>query len=652
LESKSQTGYKKRIGELLIDAGIIRAEELPVGLKQANERSLRLGEVLVMLRYLSAEDLEAVLQAQTRMTDGSISERQAVEGLKIASSHRIPFDKALEKVEKEPQERRPDLVAQLKNLQEQLVQTERVRGANSRDSGNIILAMGETYRQLGASEEMESHYRKAWQILERSCGPRNIKLAPCLSKLADLYFSQNRLADAEALYWRVLDITQEAWGNEHLDVAKCKQSLGRLLETQSRFKEAEQFYLSSLRIIENLAGEDHADFTDALRNLASFWAKQGKRPERHRLGDLLVEAGLLKPEQLQQALQQVSQSGRPLGQALVRLNYLTEDDLRPALQAQLLIGDGVLPLPIAVRALRLARQKRTFQEALEELGWEPDRFTTHELRTLIAAAEELMSAEVALGPEHAGVAILSMKLADIYTAQRKFNEADPLYQRAIEILEKSFGPKDPEVATGLYKLALLNINMGKLMDADRALWRAVEIRQHVHGATHAEMADCLEALAQVQQKQSNYEQAEKFYQSSASIRETTAGKTHPKTLSTLQNLAEVYSLQSKLEDAETVFLRLLRARENECGPMHTDLVPLLEKLGSLYLTSKEYSKAETQFELALDILDKDADAAGKAGREAHARLVDKYSGLLEKTDRKDAAKKMRARIHPGTKRSP
>lgn len=636
-EAIDGTKLRKRIGELLVEAGIIRSHELPEGLDEARERSLRLGEVLVMLRYLSAEDLESVLLAQTRLSEGRVSENMAVEALKVASSHRLNFDKALEKLERESQEKPRELATLLGNYRKDLAQAEKLHGPANREIANISLKIGDALRQLGDHDEAEEYYKRALQIFERSFGQRNLKVANCLGKLADLYFYQNKLGQAETLYWRALEITQAAWGTDNLEAAQSQKALAGLLEAQGRFKEAEQFYLSSMRIIERIAGPDSPELTDNLRHLAGFWAKQGRRPERKRLGDLLLEAGLLQQDQLQQALQHVTRQGRPLGQALVRLNYMTEAELRPALQAQLLVADGVLPSLLAVRALRLTRQGRSLEDALQELGWEPDRFTTNELRLLIAAAEELMAAEVALGSDHAGVAILSMKLADVYVSHKKYVDAEPLYLRAISILEKAFGPEDAEVAGGLYKMAMLNTLTNKYAEAQNLLWRAVEIYRRAYGPEHADIAECLEALAALHEREHNHEQAEKLYVSALSIRENLHGRTSARTLATLTKLASIYDTQEKSTEAEATLLRLLRATEKECGAMHHDLASILEKLGELYFKRKDFAKGETQFELAIEILEQEPDD------DEHLELLERYSALLEGAGKATESKKLKER---------
>jgi type IV pilus assembly protein PilB len=56
---------------------------------------------------------------------------------------------------------------------------------------------------------------------------------------------------------------------------------------------------------------------------------------RQRLGEILVAAGALRPEQVESALREQQRWGGPLGQILVSKNYITEDALVVALSRQL-----------------------------------------------------------------------------------------------------------------------------------------------------------------------------------------------------------------------------------------------------------------------------------------------------------------------------
>ncbi len=59
------------------------------------------------------------------------------------------------------------------------------------------------------------------------------------------------------------------------------------------------------------------------------------RPEKIRLGDLLVQQGLIAAEQLKHALDEQKRTGRKLGRVLVESNYVTEEGISTALARQL-----------------------------------------------------------------------------------------------------------------------------------------------------------------------------------------------------------------------------------------------------------------------------------------------------------------------------
>jgi MSHA biogenesis protein MshE len=60
-----------------------------------------------------------------------------------------------------------------------------------------------------------------------------------------------------------------------------------------------------------------------------------KRPERIRLGDLLLQQKLISQEQLKGALEDQTRSGRKLGRVLIESGYLSEDQIGEALARQL-----------------------------------------------------------------------------------------------------------------------------------------------------------------------------------------------------------------------------------------------------------------------------------------------------------------------------
>jgi len=59
------------------------------------------------------------------------------------------------------------------------------------------------------------------------------------------------------------------------------------------------------------------------------------RPEKVRLGEILVQQNLLTSEQLKLALDEQKRSGRKLGRVFIEQGYVTEEEISEALAKQL-----------------------------------------------------------------------------------------------------------------------------------------------------------------------------------------------------------------------------------------------------------------------------------------------------------------------------
>jgi tetratricopeptide (TPR) repeat protein len=87
--------------------------------------------------------------------------------------------------------------------------------------------------------------------------------------------------------------------------------------------------------------------------------------------------------------------------------------------------------------------------------------------------------EKTLGPEHPDVAQSLNNLAGLYYAQGQYAKAEPLHQRALAILEKALGLEHPYLATGLENYAVLLRAIGRQEEAATMEARAQAIRTKV-----------------------------------------------------------------------------------------------------------------------------------------------------------------------------
>eukprot|EP00633_Aureoumbra_lagunensis_P002866 CAMPEP_0197302774 /NCGR_PEP_ID=MMETSP0890-20130614/51260_1 /TAXON_ID=44058 ORGANISM="Aureoumbra lagunensis, Strain CCMP1510" /NCGR_SAMPLE_ID=MMETSP0890 /ASSEMBLY_ACC=CAM_ASM_000533 /LENGTH=633 /DNA_ID=CAMNT_0042782465 /DNA_START=287 /DNA_END=2188 /DNA_ORIENTATION=+ len=215
-------------------------------------------------------------------------------------------------------------------------------------------------------------------------------------------------------------------------------------------------------------------------------------------------------------------------------------------------------------------------------------------------------------------------LALLLEKQGEYDEAKPLYERAIEIWEKVHGPNHPEVATGLNNLALeigektlgpnhpdvafslnnlaeLLKNQGKYDEAKPLYERSIKVREQKLGPNHPDVATPLSNLAELLKDQGKYDEAKQLYERALEISEKTYGPNHQDLATTLNNLAWVLQAQGKYDEAEQHYQRALKINEEALGLNHPDVVIMRDNLTGLLMNQKKYKKARPLIQHALDI---------------------------------------------------
>jgi tetratricopeptide (TPR) repeat protein len=235
----------------------------------------------------------------------------------------------------------------------------------------------------------------------------------------------------------------------------------------------------------------------------------------------------------------------------------------------------------------------------ETASYHRDRARYPEAEPLYQRALQIR--EQSLGLEHSDVAYSLNNLAELYRVQGKYAEAKPLYQRALHIWEQSLGLEHPNVAHPLNGLANLYREQGKYAEAEPLYQRALRLREQSLGPEHPLVAAPLNNLAILYREQGKYSEAEPLYQRALQIGEQSLGLEHPDVAPSLNNLAELYSEQGKYAEAELLYQRALQIREQSLGPEHPDVAISLNNLAILYSEQGKYTEAEPLYQRALRI---------------------------------------------------
>ncbi|MBD2022002.1 tetratricopeptide repeat protein [Leptolyngbya sp. FACHB-36] len=186
--------------------------------------------------------------------------------------------------------------------------------------------------------------------------------------------------------------------------------------------------------------------------------------------------------------------------------------------------------------------------------------------------------------------------------QGRYEKAEPLYVRSLQIHEQHLGKDHPDTAQSLNNLAALYESQGRYDTAESLYARALQICEQQSGQDHRNTASSLNNLAALYELQGRYEAAEPLYVRSLHICEQHLGKDHPDTGGSLNNLAALYESQRRYEAAEPLYVRSLHICEQHLGKDHPDTATILNNLAVLYRVQGRYKAAEPLYVRSLHIL--------------------------------------------------
>ncbi len=310
----------------------------------------------------------------------------------------------------------------------------------------------------------------------------------------------------------------------------------------------------------------------------------------HRLAQVVLKHGMNKSTQRRWAERAI----RAVNLAFPVVNYKNwlrcQQFMPHVLACKALIEQWAMTLPEAAELLNVAgdylRESAQYEQA------EPLYQRALDIR------------ERALGPEHPATTASLSNLAKLYYERGKYEQAEPLYQRAITIDEKTYGPDHPVVATNLNNLAMLYYHQDKYELAEPLYQRAITIDEKAYGPDHPVVAPDLIYLALLYRNQGKYELAEPLCQRALDINERVLGPEHPGTALSLYTLASLYRYQGKYELAEPLHRRALDIRERELGPDHPATAQSIYELAALYDDQGKYVQAEPLYQRTLAIDEK------------------------------------------------
>jgi esterase/lipase superfamily enzyme len=182
-------------------------------------------------------------------------------------------------------------------------------------------------------------------------------------------------------------------------------------------------------------------------------------------------------------------------------------------------------------------------------------------------------------------------LSRLYQVQGRYQEAEPLLQRSLKILELKGAPEG-DVATELDALAQLYESQGEFAKAEHHFVRALVISEKNAASNPRRYGRALNNLAWVYQDQSRYAEAQPLASQALDVLAKAFGKKDPDYGCTLDTLAKLYEGQDRKTEAELLYRQALPVLEAALGPEHVSTATTRENLGSLLKSTGQLAEAE------------------------------------------------------------
>jgi tetratricopeptide (TPR) repeat protein len=308
------------------------------------------------------------------------------------------------------------------------------------------------------------------------------------------------------------------------------------LRAQGKPVGARRACLQARALFEKASGRSHPDVANVLLDLAGAYLELGKLPDAARAVDraMAILAPLARP------MRGDIDIARLRVQAFVR-------------QSEVLVARGAY-----------LKAERPCKQAI------------HVAEVEIKADEDIAFALNALGV--------------VYKYTSRFDEAEPLYRRALALTVRARGRSDPEVASILHNLGGLEHSRGRFARGEPYARRSVAIRERALGPIHPQVAADIAALAAILDGRSKRKEAETLLRRAIDIFARTLGKDHFEVGFNLGQLAAVCHASGRLAEAARLYARAVRIQRRALGARHPMLAATLANFAKLQKAQRETRK--------------------------------------------------------------
>jgi len=186
---------------------------------------------------------------------------------------------------------------------------------------------------------------------------------------------------------------------------------------------------------------------------------------------------------------------------------------------------------------------------------------------------------------------------------RRFEEALVTSARAVEVMQRTLGERHPDVALALQAQGEIQHDLDRDDLAEPLYRRAISILEESRGGSTL-VGSALLSLANLLQGQEKYADAIALYRRGLAIQERTVGPENNRVAATLDMLGKALARSGNLEEGEAMALRSIAIREANGSGDHPMQATAWRILGGSYWRAKQYEKSSKAYARSLRILEK------------------------------------------------
>jgi len=423
----------------------------------------------------------------------------------------------------------------------------------------------------------------AWDLLQRGVRRADqlqgqpLAQARMLEVTAQAYVMLGRFDDAIALLQRSTTLRRGAGAAETAEMARALDHLADALRHGGQFVAADSAARQALAIQQRVLGLDDLAIATTLHligNLAIYRGDLSTAEQYHRRGLDLRQRVVGPGDSL------TGTSHLLLGSTLRREGKDTaaEREFRTALAT---FESSTTPHEegVADAVLHLAYL----------LEVHPTRF--REAEPLYDRALEVRRR--LYGKGHPLVAAAIGDIGDYYArVHGNYEKAEQLLNERLDIVRRSYGPAHPVYATTLGMTAESFLIMRKLDAAERLYREALAIEPRIRAADHVGIAGHKVGLARVLIERGQYDEAELLLRDAIRMHERGHGPTHSTTTIARGYLGVLLTRRGDFVSADSVLRNAIGVFERQVGRSNADLRQLYGWLADLYVARGQVAASE------------------------------------------------------------